>query len=161
MAKPMQDESSLELGSPKDNNVFFARANVNFSIPMMSFPELREVARQQLEIHQIVNPDIKRMPYAISTRLINSGRVVQFGDKIVVDEASGDVLVYPRAVYDRFANKVFQAMNPNRGRLDDLAKGTNLRGIEAGLKTKMLELLAQSGTVLSRYVPTPWMTKVV
>ncbi len=99
MVKVKQEFSS-------DNKVaykFKARANVNFSLPVNKFPNVRKYNEDYLQQLKEVNGENSRLPLSMNYRPIHRGDILCFGDELIMNNETGYIEVYPVEIYEKMS----------------------------------------------------------
>lgn len=97
---------------------FMARANVNFSIPVNKYEQVRKYNNEYLDRLKAVNGDNVRLPLSMGYRPIRRGDVLEFGDEMVMDAETGNIRVYPKEIYNDMSKKTVELPCLMHGQVD-------------------------------------------
>lgn len=133
---------------------FKARVNCNFSLQLNLLPEYKE----KLNTYKIDN-DIKNnkdLPLTILYAHYSVGDIINFGDKIEIDEDTLEVLTYPVSVFERESKHVVMMPCQAIGNVKQ-----DYKELMENASPKMKKILEENKeTETSRATPTPRLTRI-
>jgi len=135
---------------------FKATVNVNFNISVVEFPEMQEYIKLIMETLKQADPFNQhiQVPHNLTYRPCFVGEVLEFGDKLVMD--NGNIKVFPKALFDTYSKQVIALPNQAFGNVKQ-AYEKALNAVDPETREFLSKRQAKN---LSRYNMTPMLSMV-
>lgn len=101
----------------KQKATFKAVANVNFSVSLAKYPQMKAYNKIAEERLKESSPSA-RLTDTANLRYIQQGQEIVFGDELLVDEEFGTVTQYPKELFDIYSKSMVELPCKMKGHVE-------------------------------------------
>jgi len=138
-------------------NSFQAIANTNFALSVNQYGPIREYNNNYLEQLKAYNATGERvtLPPHMAYRTISRGEILQFGDELIMDPETGNIICYPKEVFEEKSKYTVELPCAMGGEVEDTLNRT-LAALPKNLRKKIEE---ENKGITARFRTVPFLEK--